>query len=355
MDNKKIINIVNISLAVILSIAVIFNKEPEYLKEEIIDNSIQEEVEEIVEKKPNRYYSIAMNLEKGLSTSDTMYPKKEWITYQEEKYIEVEKTTREGTILNYSFEINNENLLTIIDKVNNTSYSFNKITNIKSILAYSEYNYDSISIILLTNEGKVYYRKSKIYGSTINYDTIEEEFILLNTDQIFEKIGYINNQNNQEKEIGALTSTQEEVTLYLENNQISEPINKNLYACLDDCNLNDLKINYDGTAYYYNSNLMYKNEKIKVSYAFLTENNKVYIIDNNGILFSNDKGFTKLIKYSENKIKRMSFGEENNNVYVNIEFSGETKSKYLKVIKAFGIEDEQLLHEDIRNIINKIK
>lgn len=355
MDNKKIINIVNISLAVILSIAVIFNKEPEYLKEEIIDNSIQEETEEIVEERPNRYYSIAMNLEKGLSTSDTMYPKKEWITYQEEKYIEVEKTTREGTILNYGFEINNENILTIIDKVNNTSYSFNKITNIKSILAYSEYNYDSISIILLTNEGKVYYRKSKIYGSNINYDTIEEEFILLDTDQIFEKIGYMNNKNSQEKEIGALTSTQEEVTLYLENNQISEPINKNLYACLNDCSLNDLKINYDGTAYYYNSNLIYENQEVKVSYAFLTENNKVYIIDNNGILYSNDKGFTKLIKYSENKIKRISFGEENNNVYVNIELYGETNSKYLKVIKAFGIEDEQLLHEDIRNIINKIR
>ena len=63
MDNKKIINIMNISLAVILSIAVIFNKEPEYLKEEIIDNSIQEETEEIVEERPNRYYSIDTDID----------------------------------------------------------------------------------------------------------------------------------------------------------------------------------------------------------------------------------------------------------------------------------------------------
>lgn len=352
MDNKKIINIINISLAVILSIAVFFTPEPEYLKEEIVDNSIEEIIEE---KKPNKYYSIALNLEKGLSTSDNMYPQKELITYQEEKHFEIEKKTSTGENIKYGFEINNDNILNIIDKVNNTSYAFNKITNIKSVIAYSEQTYDSISIIILTNEGKIYYRKSKLYGSNINYETIEEEFILLDSTYIFEKIGYINSNNQQEKEIGALTSNQEEVTIYLENNQISEPLNKDLYSCLADCSLNDLKINYTGTAYYYAKNLTYRNEEIKVSYAFLTEENKVYIIDNNGILYSNNKGNSNVIKYSENKVTRISFGEINNQVYVNIELYGEPVQTYLKVTKVFGIEEEQLLHEDIRNIVNKIR
>lgn len=220
--------------------------------------------------------------------------KKEWIEYEDNKKLEVNNCFNEGK---YLYELKNGTLTVTNISTNapkNDSYTFTKITNIKLIMEYFEsHGCDSNNTVILTNDGKVYYRNGDTNIKTrLNYQTIESQFKLFDTKYKIEKIGYSSYDNASGLyQLGALTSTGEQINLYLSERKTSDVYGKNIADFISCAPIGEFIIENDGSIMW-GGNLASSdylknedNKKIYVNYSFGNQD-KQYIIDKQGYLYA---------------------------------------------------------------------
>ena len=243
-----------------------------------------------------------------------IYSQKEWISYSEDKEIDIERDMCiDENPIHYKFIIQN-GILTVKNMLAQISeeYTFKNIINVKAVMEYTNgQDCGSMDIIILTTDGKIYYRNSSEYISEtqslqLNYSTLESEFKLLEVGYLFDKIGYSTYYSVESRSLGALTSDGKQVTIITYNGTISEPYSSSVYdylaSYLDGKILN---IDYTGKMYFEEEKYITDENynSIYINNGFYS-NDAIYIIDREGYLYkiSTDGSSTIATKYSNNKV-----------------------------------------------------
>lgn len=248
------------------------------------------------------------------------YPNKTWIQYEENRSIDfkIPADCIGKNPIHYKFVIQN-GTVTVTDQLNQNlePYTFQKITSVKNIMVLSSgQDCTEMYIILLTNDGKLYYRSNSknmksqetdLNPFRLDYTTLENEFEVVSTNYQFDKIGYsVYGFPSNVRRLGALTTTGEQVSINIYfNGTVSEPYRTNLYYFLTYQFSDALLINVDGKAYFQSEQYLTDENKkaILVNYAFY-DNRYLYLIDREGYLYrvGIDNKSTVLRKYSDHKV-----------------------------------------------------
>lgn len=248
---------------------------------------------------------------------------REWIEYVEKTEVLFD-TFSEG--VTYNLEINDGHLK-ITNNSTGENYTFNKIINAKNIMiCVNGQVADERIFIILTTDGDLYYRDASS-KSPINLVTFEDEFNLLNSEYKFEKIGYETYFAFASKSLGALTTTDEQVTidLWFDEPTVSNPYLKDTSArfviATNNHNYQFAYIKTDGSVVLYNPNssqttdyIVDENgEKIYATYVFSS-----HIIDFEGYIYKVNPETFVAEKVSSSKVAKIGAKElyEGVNKYV---------------------------------------
>ena len=318
---KTVAIIGTIVLVVILVVIVIFllvksmnknnNTSNDTNDNQVNDNNVDDNIDDDNSIDLSKYNFTDIKTYDVSTNGNIVYNSKEWIDDSAKTDITVTDSCVENDGNKYTFKINN-GILTLLDEKTKETYTFKNITNVKSVMEHVAYDCENLNIVLLTNDGKVYYREN--YKFTLDFKTIESEFIQVNTNYKFDKIGKSNYPLNS-TDVGAHTTDGHEVAISINNNGlVSEPF-EDVYDILLYIQRKGLLINYDASLMSDNKYITDdSNNKLYINYGF-TSNDKVYIIDRQGYLYTiniNDKyelETTTADKYSDVKVK--SIGIDN--------------------------------------------
>ena len=314
---KKNVMIILISvlsvLVVGLGVFIVYDK--------VINKDNRENLNEDTENSEGKYSNYEFkNI--NLLSKDYIYPKKEWIDYQEEKEINIQRDNCAGSV-HYKFTIK-DGKLTVRDMLAQfpEDYTFQNIINVKAIMEYNNgQDCGSMDIVVLTTDGKIYYRNSYDYMTEtqslqLNYSTLESEFRLLETNYLFDKIGYSTYYVLGSRALGALTTDGKQVTISTNNDSISSPYSSNIYSYLSSRYGQTLNIDYNGKIYFEENKYItdQNNALIYINNGFYGDD-AIYIIDREGYLYQikSDNSTTVAIKYSNSKV--VSYGYDTSNPY----------------------------------------
>lgn len=247
------------------------------------------------------------------TNGQTKYGKKEWITYATEDEFSFDGCG-EMNLGKYNFKI--ENGIMIITDGNDNEYALEKIKDIKnSMIYYDGMSCTSATLVILTNEGKIYYHN--LVGTDIFVpSSLEEKLKLVESDYIFDEIG-VSKYMALGHRLGAHTQDGKSVTINYDyvSASASEPYDENIYDYIIRAGISTLIITLDGTMYFEENNYIVDEENNKIYVNYAMDADKYYIVDRQGYLYTlDDNGQTNIAKkYSTNKVVSIGKVKERGN------------------------------------------
>ena len=312
-------------LIVILVILVIFLLVKSMNKDNSTDNNqVNDNIDNNTSIDLSKYNFTDIKTYDKSTNGNIVYNNKEWIGDTASTSFKIEREAscnNEKQDINYTLNINN-GVLTIIDGNTNQSYTFNKITNIKSAMEFNNgQDCASMGIVILTNSGNIYYRDDYKYIASkgtmhLDFNTLEDEFEMVKSNYSFDKIGYTTYKTFGSRLLGAHTTSGKEVTISPDDLSVSSPYDDNVHAFFMDMYGPTMIVKNDASLLVEDTNKTIvdsSNNKIYINYGFIGD--KLYIIDRQGYLYTiniNDEyelETTTADKYSDVKVK--SIGIDN--------------------------------------------